>query len=165
MNGERLLLDSTFIAGLINSRDQLHLKAKDFLPVVETAGEVVITEAVLIEVGNLLHSLQHRQRAAEFIDACYETANVTIVSVDTALLRKAVDFYRLHKGQRLGTNGLHLLRRYERAQPDNSYDRGRPLPTSGLSCAYAGTACLTDDALKDYLPRYGSRMDTPDGSG
>ena len=36
MSGERLLLDSTFIAGLINSRDQLHLQAKDFLPLVET---------------------------------------------------------------------------------------------------------------------------------
>src|SRR5205809_540855 len=55
MSGQRLLLDSTFIAGLINSRDQLHLQAKDFLPLIETAAEVVITEAVLIEVGNLLH--------------------------------------------------------------------------------------------------------------
>jgi len=51
MSGERLLLDSTFIAGLINSRDQRHLQAKDFLPLVETAAEVVITETVLIEVG------------------------------------------------------------------------------------------------------------------
>ena len=40
MSGERLLLDSTFIAGLINSRDQLHLQAKYFLPLVETAAEV-----------------------------------------------------------------------------------------------------------------------------
>jgi predicted nucleic acid-binding protein len=102
MNGERLLLDSTFIAGLINSRDQLHLKAKDFLPLVETAGEVVITEAVLIEVVNILHSVQHRQRAAEFIDACYETANVTIVSMDTELLRRAIDFYRLHQDKAWG---------------------------------------------------------------
>src|SRR2546427_1880825 len=97
MSGERLLLDSPFIAGLINSRDQLHLKAKTFLPLVETAAEVVITEAVLIEVGNLLHSIQHRQRAAEFINGCYETSNVTIISVDSELLRKAVDFYRLHQ--------------------------------------------------------------------
>ena len=102
MSGERLLLDSTFIAGLINSRDQLHLQAKDFLQLVEIAAEVVITEAVLIEVGNLLHSVQHRQRAAEFIDACYGTTNVTIVSVDTQLLRKAVDFYRLHQDKDWG---------------------------------------------------------------
>jgi predicted nucleic acid-binding protein len=94
------------------------LKAKDFLPLVETAAEVVITEAVLIEVGNLLHSVQQRQRAAEFIDACYGTPNVTIVSVDTELLRKAVDFYRLHKDKKLGTNGLPFLRRYEGARPD-----------------------------------------------
>jgi len=78
------------------------LQAKDFLALVETAAEVVITEAVLIEVGNLLHSVQHRQRAAEFIDACYGTTNVTIVSVDTELLRKAVDFYRLHQDKDWG---------------------------------------------------------------
>lgn len=80
MSGERLLLDSTFVAGLINSRDQPHSKAKSFLPLVETAAEVVITEAVLIEVGNLLHAVQHRLRAAEFIDACYRTTNITVVS-------------------------------------------------------------------------------------
>ena len=102
MSGERLLLDSTFIAGLINSRDQLHFQAKDFLPLVEGAAEVVITEAVLIEVGNLLHSVQQRQRAAEFIDACYRTTNVTIVSVDTELLRKAVNFYRFHHDKNWG---------------------------------------------------------------
>ncbi len=102
MSGERLLLDSTFIAGLINSRDQLHLQAKDFLQLVETAAEVVITEAVLIEVGNLLHSVQQRQRTAEFIDACYGTTNVTIVSVNTELLLKAVDFYRLHQDKDWG---------------------------------------------------------------
>jgi predicted nucleic acid-binding protein len=102
MSGERLLLDSTFIAGLMNSRDQLHLQAKDFLSLVETAAEVVITEAVLVEVGNLLHSVQHRKRAAEFIDACYATTNVTIVSVDTSLLRKALDFYRVHQDKDWG---------------------------------------------------------------
>ncbi len=102
MSGERLLLDSTFIAGLINSRDQLHLQTRALLPMVEAAAEVVITEAVLIEVGNLLHSVQQRQKAAEFIDACYGTTNITIVSVDSDLLRKAVDFYRLHQDKDWG---------------------------------------------------------------
>lgn len=102
MSGERLLLDSTFIAGLINSRDQLHSQAKDFLPLVETAAEVVITEAVLIEVGNLLHSVQQRQSAVRFIDACYGTTNVTIVPIGTELLRRALDFYGLHQDKDWG---------------------------------------------------------------
>src|SRR6267378_1989702 len=59
------------------------------------------------------------------------------------LLRKAVDFYRLHQHKDLGANGLHLIRRYEGAQSDNRYDCGRPLPTSGLSCADTGTDGLT----------------------
>jgi predicted nucleic acid-binding protein len=61
-----------------------------------------MTEAVLIEVGNLLHSVRQRQRAVEFIEACYGTANVTIVSVDTELLRRALDFYRLHQDKDWG---------------------------------------------------------------
>jgi predicted nucleic acid-binding protein len=143
MSGERILLDSTFIAGLINSRDQLHLQAKNFLLLVENAAEVVITEAVLIEVGNLLHSVQHRQRAAQFIDACYETTNVTIVSVDTELLRNAVDFYRLHQDKDWGlTDCLSFIVMKERGliiamTADATY------PTGGFSRADARTANLT----------------------
>jgi uncharacterized protein len=102
MRSAGLLLDSTFIAGLINSRDQLHSKSLEWLSLVETAEEVVITEAVLIEVGNLLHAVRQRQKAAEFIDACYETRNVKIISVDSVLLRKAVAFYRQHQDKDWG---------------------------------------------------------------
>ena len=73
MNGERLLLDATFIVGYLNPRDQHHTKAQECMPRVEKALEVIITEAVLVEIGNLLHSTQHRGRAAEFVEACLST--------------------------------------------------------------------------------------------
>jgi len=71
MNRERLLLDATFVAGFLNARDQHYPQAQRCMPRVRAASEVFITEAVLIEVGNLLPAIQHRTRVAEFIQACY----------------------------------------------------------------------------------------------
>jgi predicted nucleic acid-binding protein len=94
MSNERLLLDATFIAGYLNARDQHHLQAQKCMARVEGAREVIITEAVLIEVGNLLHATQHRRRAAQFIKACYETGNITVVPVTSELLKRALEFLR-----------------------------------------------------------------------
>lgn len=102
MSNERLLLDATFIAGYLNPRDQHHLRARECMPAVEAAREVIITEAVLVEVGNLLHATQHRGRAAEFIEACYATGNITVVAVTTELLKRAVEFYRRHDDKAWG---------------------------------------------------------------
>jgi uncharacterized protein len=102
MNGERLLLDATFVAGYLNPRDQYHAKALICMPRVRAASEVVITEAVLIDIGNLLHPPQHRSRAAEFIETCYRTSNITVVPVETSLLRRAITFYRQHSDKGWG---------------------------------------------------------------
>ena len=102
MNGERLLLDATFVAGYLNPRDQHHANALRCMPRVRAASEVVITEAVLVEIGNLLHPTQHRLRAADFIETCYNTANITVVPVDTNLLSRALRFYRQHTDKAWG---------------------------------------------------------------
>jgi uncharacterized protein len=102
MNPDRLLLYATFIAGYLNPRDQHHAEAVKRLPQVKTASEVVISEAVLVEVGNLLHAPQHRLRATEFIETCYVTDNITVVPVDTDLLKRALAFYGQHKDKSWG---------------------------------------------------------------
>lgn len=102
MNGERLLLDASFVAGYLNTRDQHHAKALNCMPRVMAASDVVITEAVLIEIGNLLHGPQHRSRAAQFIETCYSTANITVLPVDSNLLRRAIHFYRQHSDKSWG---------------------------------------------------------------
>ena len=96
MSREELLLDATFVAGYLNPRDQHHSRAIQCMPRVKAASKVVITEAVLIEIGNLLHPTQHRLRAAEFIETCYVTSNISVVPVDTDLLKRALQFYRQH---------------------------------------------------------------------
>jgi hypothetical protein len=102
MNSERLLLDATFIVGYLNPRDQHHSRAQECMPLVEQAFEVIVTEAVLVEIGNLLSSHKHRTRAAEFIQACYTSGNITVVSVSTDLIKRAVEFYHQHKDKDWG---------------------------------------------------------------
>ena len=56
------------------------------------AEEVWTTEAVLIEVGNALSRL-NRSAAARFVRSCYEVENMRVKSVDTQMIRRALDLY------------------------------------------------------------------------
>lgn len=112
---KRFLLDTTFIAGYLNPRDQHHPEAQRCMPVVREADEIVITEPVLIEVGNLLCSILHRQRAAQFIEACYVTKNITVVSVDRELLNRSLQFFSQHKDKNWGlTDCISFVVMHER---------------------------------------------------
>jgi uncharacterized protein len=93
MNGDRLFLDTTFVQARLNRADQYHTQAVSLAPRLRNAAEIWTTEAVLIEIGNALSSI-NRAGATRFIDQAYRTANLRIVSVDTALLRRALDLYR-----------------------------------------------------------------------
>ena len=93
MSKERFFLDTAYVQALLNRRDQHHERAKEMLPRVRAAVEVWITEAVLIEIGNALSSFD-RQAAVRFIEGCYKTGNIHVVSVDTGLLGRALQLYR-----------------------------------------------------------------------
>ena len=93
MSRERLFLDTAFIQALLNPRDNYHQQAKQLFPRVRSASEVWSTEAVLVEVGNALSAV-NRRGATEFIQRCYRTSNIQVVSVDTALLMTALDLYQ-----------------------------------------------------------------------
>jgi len=92
MSRERLFLDTAFIQALLNPNDKYHPQAKQLFPRVRSASEVWLTEAILIEVGNALSRL-NRNGAVQFIQQCYRTDNIRVVSVDTALLTQALDLY------------------------------------------------------------------------
>lgn len=92
MHPTRLFLDTAFVQALLNRNDQYHKIAKAHLSELRTAKEVWTTEAILIEIGNAL-STAHREAAARFINQCYATPNIHVVSVDTGLLKRAVNLY------------------------------------------------------------------------
>ena len=93
MSNERLFLDTFFIQALLNKYDQYHQQARLFLPRIKMAKEVWITEAILVEVGNALSSYD-RNLASTFIEQCYVTNNMRIVSVDTVLLKRGLNLYK-----------------------------------------------------------------------
>ncbi|WP_008309586.1 type II toxin-antitoxin system VapC family toxin [Leptolyngbya sp. PCC 6406] len=93
MSRERLFLDTAFIQALLNPRDDYHQQAKQLLPRIRAASEVWLTEAILVEVGNALSAL-NRNGAVQFIQQCYRTENINVVSVNTALLTQALALYQ-----------------------------------------------------------------------
>ncbi len=92
MKPTRLFLDTAFVQALLNRNDQYHQIAKAYLSELRTAKEVWTTEAILIEIGNAL-SATHREATVRFIDQCYATSNIHVVSVDTELLKRALSLY------------------------------------------------------------------------
>lgn len=92
MSRDRLFLDTVFIQAILNRRDQYHERAQLLLPRVRTASEVWTTEAVLVEVGNALSGAD-RLSVVDFVRRCYQTVNMRIVTVDTALLNAALTLY------------------------------------------------------------------------
>ena len=97
----RFFVDTAYVLALLNPRDAYHKKAKELLPQLRNAHEVWITEAILIEIGNSL-ACPNRIAAVSFINSCYVTANVKVVSIDKELLRRAIEFYRLHDDKEWG---------------------------------------------------------------
>lgn len=93
MSNERLFLDTAFIQALLNPRDDYHNQAKQVFPRIRAASEVWITEAIFAEVGNALSAF-NRNGAVQFIQQCYRTDNIKIVSVDTELLMQALALYQ-----------------------------------------------------------------------
>jgi predicted nucleic acid-binding protein len=93
VSGERLFVDTAYVQALLNRADQFHARARSLAPRLRNAAEVWLTEAILIEVGNALSSL-NRPAAVAFIEQAHRTANVHVVPVDTALLHRALTLYR-----------------------------------------------------------------------
>lgn len=92
MAEDRLLLDTFFIQGLLNRRDRFHGRCKALLPQVRAAKQVLVTEAVLLEVAAALGAVD-RSSAARFIRRCYVTPNIQVVTVDTPLLIRGLTLY------------------------------------------------------------------------
>jgi len=101
MSFSRIFVDTAYILALINPRDIHHQKALDLLPNLRIAHEVWITEAVLTEIGNALAKV-NRFGAIRFIESCYVTKNINVVSISSDLFDQAVKFYDAHKDKEWG---------------------------------------------------------------
>lgn len=92
---DRLLIDTTYIQGLLSSNDPLRETAKVLFSRVQAASLVLITEAVLMEIGNALAQVQDRQKAVDFINACYSggATNLKVVPINTELIQRSLKLF------------------------------------------------------------------------
>jgi len=100
MSRARVYLDTSFVLGTFDRRDQHHSAALCLHPRLVSA-EVWTTESVLVEVGNAL-SMIDRSWAVAFIHRAYQTENFRVVSVTTSLMRTALDLYNSRPDKRWG---------------------------------------------------------------
>jgi predicted nucleic acid-binding protein len=101
MSGERIFLDTAYIQALLNRKDWLHNAAIGAFPRIQAAREAFVTEAIIVEVCNALASI-NRQAAVRFARGCYDDSRITVIPVDTNLLRRAIEFYERHKDKEWG---------------------------------------------------------------
>ena len=90
MSSERLFLDTTYIQAILNRAGQHHATAIALNPRVKAASEVWVTEAVLLEVGAAMSSV-NRTLAVRFLRSLYHTANTHVVSMNEELFQQGLD--------------------------------------------------------------------------
>jgi predicted nucleic acid-binding protein len=93
MTGERFLIDTVYVQALLSPKDQHHARALALLPRVRDAAQILVTEAVLIEIADGLCA-RDRLAAVSWIEACYRTPNVRMIPVDSELLLYALNLYK-----------------------------------------------------------------------
>ncbi len=98
---ERLFIDTAYIQAILNKNDQYHQLARSLLPRVRHAAGVWTTEAVLIEVCNALASA-NREAASRFVRQCYQTTNMHVVPVTTALFERGLALYEARQDKAWG---------------------------------------------------------------
>jgi len=88
----KIFLDTSFILAFVNEQDQNHQTAVRLTDKFKY-DPVVITDAVLLEIGNGL-ARNFKLQAIEIFNHCYTAKQVTIVHLTPALLRRGVQFYQ-----------------------------------------------------------------------
>jgi predicted nucleic acid-binding protein len=97
---ESVFVDTGYILALVNENDQHHAEAlvlsKRF-----DGQPVVVTDAVLLEIGNAL-SRMDRNAAVQIIQDLRDSPGATVVNLTPELFESAFDLYRHHIDKQWG---------------------------------------------------------------
>ncbi|MBD2356684.1 type II toxin-antitoxin system VapC family toxin [Tolypothrix sp. FACHB-123] len=89
-----VFLDTTFAIALSTPQDNLHRRAVQLSQLLETAGtRLVTTQAILLEIGNILSKQPLRQGAVMLLNALTADSKVEIVPLSQELFEKAFQLY------------------------------------------------------------------------
>ncbi len=96
----KILIDTSFVVALVNNKDEDHEKALKLS--VEFDGiPSIITDAVLLEIGNAL-SRRFKQECIGTIEGFFASREIEIIRLDETLFDKAFDFYKSHPDKTWG---------------------------------------------------------------
>ncbi|MEP6924212.1 MAG: PIN domain-containing protein [Pyrinomonadaceae bacterium] len=96
----KLFVDTSFVIGLVNDKDQYHEKALTFSYEFNNAS-LVTTDAVLFEIGNSL-AKDFKQEATKIIKVLRESENVDVITVERDLFDKAFELYQKYNDKDWG---------------------------------------------------------------
>ena len=89
-----VFLDTTYAIALSAPQDRLHHRAVQLADILETAGtRLVTTQAVMLEIGNILSKQPLRQGAVMLLNALAADSKVEIVPLSQQLYDRAFQLY------------------------------------------------------------------------
>jgi predicted nucleic acid-binding protein len=88
-------VDTSFVVALVNEKDQHHACAAELSEIFD-GRPLIITDAVLLEVGNAL-ARNFKEQAAEVIADFLSSDEVEVVNMNADLFRRALELYQSHK--------------------------------------------------------------------
>lgn len=97
---ESVFVDTGYILALVNENDQHHAEALALSERFD-GQPVVVTDAVLLEIGNALSKMD-RGAAVQIIQDLRESAGVTVVDLTPELFESGFDLYRRHTDKHWG---------------------------------------------------------------
>lgn len=97
---ERLFVDTGYILALVNENDQHHAEALALSERFD-GHAIVVTDAVLLEIGNALSRID-RSSAVQIIDGLRSGADTSVVHLTPELFAAALDLYRRHADKQWG---------------------------------------------------------------
>lgn len=97
---ESVFVDTGYILALVNENDQHHAEAL-LLSERYDSQPVVVTDAVLLEIGNALSRID-RGAAVQVIQDLRESRGSTVVPLTPELFDSAFDLYRRHTDKQWG---------------------------------------------------------------
>lgn len=100
---DELFFDTFFAIARASPKDQFHEAAKFWSDKIQSENvPIVVTQAVILEIGNALSKIQFRQIAIGLLQSFEKSENIMVVSMTDELYDEAFDLFRSRSDKEWG---------------------------------------------------------------